>query len=155
LEGTNVSEGRGTDAPFCLIGAPWINSTQLAETFNALGLPGILAHPATFTPKDRKYSTETCHGVRLEILDTRAIRPVRTGLHLLSQIIRLHRNDFRWLAYPTTASPTGINHFDKLIGQPRIRPMLDAQPADLSTQISGWTNPLDWSARALPHLLYS
>jgi uncharacterized protein YbbC (DUF1343 family) len=155
FEGTNLSEGRGTDASFQLIGAPWIDSTSLASGFNALNLPGILAHPAAFIPGDRKHSGASCHGLRLEITNPITFRPVRSGLNLLAQIIRLHPHDFRWLTYPTTASPTGTNHFDKLIGQIHIRPALDAQPPDLAQQIDQWTASGDWPTRAAPYLLYS
>jgi uncharacterized protein YbbC (DUF1343 family) len=154
FEGTSLSEGRGTSMPFQLIGAPWLKSQLVAEYFNQLKLPGVRAQAVPFTPQGRKHAGEQCQGVQLQITDPHALRPVNCGLHLLAQIIRLHADEFRWLAYPTAAAGSGVNHFDKLIGRLDIRPALDAQRSDLLDQINEWTAPANWTARAQPHLLY-
>ncbi len=155
FEGTNVSEGRGTDSPFRLIGAPWIEADRLTDAFNALHLPGVTAQPETFIPQARKHAGTPCHGVRLDIADRRALRPVKVGLHLLAQIKRLHPLHFEWLSYPSAAAGSGINHFDKLIGRREVRAALDARASDLQNQITAWTNPGNWATRVRPYLLYA
>ena len=154
FEGTNLSEGRGTAAPFQLIGAPWLKSQQLVESFKSLRLAGVTAGATEFTPQGRKHASQECQGVHLQITDPRTLRPVEMGLHLLALIIAMHRDDFQWLSYPTAVAASGINHFDKLIGRTEIRPLLDRQTANLPAQIKAWTDPGDWAARAQPHLLY-
>ncbi len=142
FEGTNLSEGRGTDAPFRNLGAPWVDGPDLATQFNALNLPGIQARATTFTPQGRKYAGELCRGIRLEISDSQTFRPVAAGLHLLSIVIRLHPQHFAWLP----------EHFDRLIGQPRIRQSLHARTAAIA--INDWASANAWSQRAKPYLLY-
>jgi uncharacterized protein YbbC (DUF1343 family) len=154
VEGTALSEGRGTEAPFRLIGAPWMDSQRVCADFNRIGLDGVRAHAAQFTPAGRKHAGETCRGVRLEVTDARIVRPVKTGLHLLGAIIRTHRAEFQWLAYPTAANAAGHHHFDRLIGRSDIRQELERQPDDLAAKIEPWTGIDDWPARVARHLLY-
>ena len=79
FEGTNVSEGRGTAAPFAVIGAPYIHDAEaLAAAFNARGLPGICATPYYFTPTFSKHQGQLCGGVHLHVLDADAVRPPRS-----------------------------------------------------------------------------
>lgn len=153
FEGTQLSEGRGTEAPFRLIGAPWINGDELARAFNALALPGALAQPAPFVPAGRKYAGEKCEGVLLAATNPRALRPVAVGLHLLRQIIRLHPKQFAWLPYPTAANRQGLQHFDRLVGRLDVRPALDAPSFDDSL-VARWTETADWASRVKPVLLY-
>ncbi|HID24038.1 MAG TPA: DUF1343 domain-containing protein [Planctomycetaceae bacterium] len=80
LETTNLSVGRGTDTPFELIGAPWIDPRELARELNAAGLPGVRFVPRYFTPTASKYQGQRCGGVNIMIVDRRAFRPIRTGL---------------------------------------------------------------------------
>ena len=80
LEATNLSVGRGTDAPFEIIGAPWIEPYALAETLNRLRLPGVRFEPARFTPAGDQYARVACGGVRFIVTDRDAIRPVTVAL---------------------------------------------------------------------------
>ncbi len=89
LEMTNVSVGRGTDRPFELVGAPWMDG-RLAQRLSALGLPGLAVEPARFTPTASKYAGLLCRGVHLRVTAAHAIRSVRTGLALAVQIRRLY-----------------------------------------------------------------
>lgn len=86
IEGTNVSEGRGTTKPFELIGAPFINSTELAKELNALKLPGVIFRAASFTPSISKHSGKLSHGVQIHVTDRDAYQPVETGLHIVKTI---------------------------------------------------------------------
>lgn len=151
IEGTKLSEGRGTAAPFRQVGAPWLDHFALADAFNALALPGVAARPVHFTPSASKWAGEPCRGVMLHVTDRHALRPVAAGLHLLALIIRHHPADFAWLPYPTAANAPGYGHFDRLIGRLDIRTVLaDATPE----QIAAWTAAPNWAERAAPHLLY-
>ena len=81
-EGTNVSVGRGTDTPFEILGAPWIDGRKLAERLTAAKLPGVAFVPTTFTPTSSKHQGKACGGVHVLVTDWRAFEPVRTGVHI-------------------------------------------------------------------------
>ena len=89
FEGTNLSEGRGTDLPFRQIGAPFVDGVQLCREMNALGLPGLVFESVQFCPRSSKFKDQLCGGVRLQITDRHAFRSVYTGLHLLCKIMEL------------------------------------------------------------------
>jgi len=93
FEATTISEGRGTDEPFQLIGAPWIDADALAASMNALGLSGVRFEPATFTPRslpeaapNPRYLGQELHGVRIVVVDGSAVRGLDVGLYLLDAI---------------------------------------------------------------------
>lgn len=112
FEGTNLSEGRGTDTPFRLIGAPWLQSQELAERMNKRDLPGVRFRGQSFCPTFSKYAGETCNGVFLEVTDAYAYVPVLTGLVLLDEIRALHPNEFAFLV-ASESRPAAI---DLLLG---------------------------------------
>jgi uncharacterized protein YbbC (DUF1343 family) len=89
VEYANLSVGRGTDAPFERIGAPWIDGVALAEVLNARDLPGIRFYPVVFTPTSSVYKGEECQGVYFIVTDRTALRPVRVGLEMVSALSRL------------------------------------------------------------------
>jgi uncharacterized protein YbbC (DUF1343 family) len=95
LEATNLSVGRGTDAPFELVGAPWIEPTGLAQALNGLRLPGIRVEPIWFTPTASVYARVPCGGVRLVVTDREAVRPVTVALALATALRARHRAEFR------------------------------------------------------------
>jgi uncharacterized protein YbbC (DUF1343 family) len=95
LEGTNVSVGRGTETPFEVVGAPWIEPAPLAAALNALGLPGIRFEPVTFTPAADKYAGLPCGGVRLVVTNREELRAVTVGLALARTLRNRHREAFR------------------------------------------------------------
>ncbi|MDX2034819.1 MAG: DUF1343 domain-containing protein [Blastocatellia bacterium] len=94
LEPTNVSVGRGTDTPFELIGAPWIDGRKLAEALNAANLPGVRFVPVRFTPKSSVHQGVECGGVNLIITEREAFEPVATGVEMAVQLKRLFPGDF-------------------------------------------------------------
>ncbi|RJE86074.1 DUF1343 domain-containing protein [Paenibacillus sp. 1011MAR3C5] len=89
FEGTNLSEGRGTTAPFELIGAPFVDAELLAKEMNAKGLPGVYFRPSYFKPTFSKHEGELCRGVYVHVLDERALRPVELGVELLFTVKKL------------------------------------------------------------------
>jgi uncharacterized protein YbbC (DUF1343 family) len=126
LEGTNLSEGRGTSFPFEQTGAPWLRADDVARAMNALRLPGVRAEAVRFPvrPDGRKYGGQTLPGVRLVVTDAEAFRPVRTALHLLDVTRRLHPGDFAWLG-ANRREPTLLT-IDRLAGTDRVRKAIEA-----------------------------
>jgi uncharacterized protein YbbC (DUF1343 family) len=95
LEATNLSVGRGTDWPFEVVGAPWIEPNGLASALNDLRLPGVSFQPVTFTPTMDVYARVACGGVRLIVTDREAIRPVSVGLFVARALRERYRDQFR------------------------------------------------------------
>lgn len=97
LEGTNLSEGRGTTRPFEFFGAPWIpDEHDFAARLNALGLPGVRFREAVFEPAFQKHAGSVCRGAQLHVTDRSAFRPVRTGIDILRLVKDLCPDSFRW-----------------------------------------------------------
>jgi uncharacterized protein YbbC (DUF1343 family) len=103
VEGTNVSEGRGTYHPFKYIGAPWINAQQLTVIMNNLNLTGVIFESVSFTPvsipgrsENPKYKNKECFGVHVIITDKLKYRPVQTGVQLIRTIKKLYPEEFEW-----------------------------------------------------------
>ncbi|PGM57139.1 DUF1343 domain-containing protein [Bacillus sp. AFS053548] len=115
IEGTNLSEGRGTTKPFEIIGAPYINGTDLVSKLNALKLPGVKFRAASFIPTFSKHAGILSHGVEIYVTDREKLEAVSTGLHIIKTIHDMYPNDFEFLSN---------NFFDKLIGNDWIRPMI-------------------------------
>jgi uncharacterized protein YbbC (DUF1343 family) len=95
LETTNISVGRGTDTPFEVIGAPWLDGQRLAEALNRAGLAGARFVPVRFTPKSSKFANEECGGVNIVITDRGAFRPVATGVEIAYQLNLLHSGTWK------------------------------------------------------------
>jgi uncharacterized protein YbbC (DUF1343 family)/CubicO group peptidase (beta-lactamase class C family) len=94
IETTNVSVGRGTDTPFEVVGAPWIDARRLASHLNRAILPGVRFVPMRFTPTASRYANELCNGVNVIITDRFRFRPVSTGLQLMCSLKATHNE--RW-----------------------------------------------------------
>lgn len=123
IEGTNISEGRGTTRPFEYIGAPWINGEHLAHTLNHLNLPGVRFRPIYFVPTFSKYAGELCTGVQVYVTNRDELRPVEVGLHLIQKIKALHPDQFAW----RDAWQAGEHRpIDLLTGGHQVREHLDA-----------------------------
>jgi uncharacterized protein YbbC (DUF1343 family)/CubicO group peptidase (beta-lactamase class C family) len=119
LEATNVSVGRGTEAPFEVVGAPWIEPHGLAERLNRQRLPGVRFEAVQFTPTVDQYAGTPCFGVRLTVTDREAIRPVRVALALATTLRTLHREHFR---------PEGIQNL--LVHRPTMWALLRGEPLE-------------------------
>ncbi|WP_145132163.1 exo-beta-N-acetylmuramidase NamZ domain-containing protein [Paenibacillus sp. Y412MC10] len=88
FEGTNLSEGRGTTAPFEIVGAPFVEAEKLADEMNGKKLPGVIFRPVYFKPTFSKHEGEQCGGVQLHITDQRALQPLETGIRLMYTLKR-------------------------------------------------------------------
>ena len=99
LETTNVSVGRGTDTPFEIVGAPWIQGDKLADELNQKRMPGVRFVPVRFTPKSSVFKDEQCGGVNVIVTDRNAFKPVSTGIEIASALRRLYPNDWKVDSY--------------------------------------------------------
>ena len=95
LETTNVSVGRGTDTPFEVVGAPWIQADQLAEYLNRRGLPGVRFVPLRFTPNASVFKDQQCEGVNIIITDRALFRPLLTGIEMALALRALYAKDWQ------------------------------------------------------------
>jgi uncharacterized protein YbbC (DUF1343 family) len=94
VEGANVSVGRGTDAPFEVLGAPWIDGRQLAAALTGRGIAGVRFEAVSFTPTASAYARETCQGVRLTVTDRDRLDAPLLGIELIAALQRLHADRF-------------------------------------------------------------
>jgi len=99
LETTNVSVGRGTDTPFEIVGAPWIQGDKLAEVLNQRGLQGVRFVPVRFTPNASVFKGEPCGGVNIIVTDRAAFRPLLTGIEMALALRKLYPNDWKVDSY--------------------------------------------------------
>jgi uncharacterized protein YbbC (DUF1343 family) len=125
LEGTNVSEGRGTTRPFEIVGAPFVDGYRLAESLDAEGLAGVGFRPLCFRPTFHKFAGQVCGGVQVHVTDRSAFRPYLTGIALLRALRNLAADAFAWrtAAYEFVADRPAI---DLLTGGDQIREGIDA-----------------------------
>jgi uncharacterized protein YbbC (DUF1343 family) len=149
LEGTNVSEGRGTTRPFEVFGAPWIDPFTLVDALRALALGGVAFRPMFFTPTFSKHADAVCGGVQIHVLQRESLQAVYLGLGILRALGALFPKEFAW-----RGSPEGHYFIDYLMGTDQVRRGLDRglQLADLQ---AGWDMDLArFSERCQSSLLY-
>lgn len=152
LEGTNVSEGRGTALPFEVCGAPWMDGEVLATYLNALALPGVRFRPTQFVPAASKFAGEVCGGVQAHIIDRAVFRPVTVGLHLLAALKKLYPAEFAWL--PQSWEGTHP-HIDLLAGTNQIRLALDTG-VDVTELVAGCVDAVaDFEKTSRQYWLYA
>ncbi len=125
LEGTNLSEARGTTRPFEIVGAPWLDAEAAADRANALGLAGVAFRPHVFRPTFHKFAGQDCGGVQLHVTDEEAFRPYETGLRLVKLLRDLDPSRFRWRT-ETYEYRSDVPAVDLLAGTPRYRELVDA-----------------------------
>jgi uncharacterized protein YbbC (DUF1343 family) len=144
VEGTNLSEGRGTTRPFELIGAPWMDASAFAETLaqagDAEGLDGVLFRAAWFRPTFQKHAGRSCGGVQVHIVDRGRAKPFATFLVMLREARRLAPNLFDWRRerYEFVEDRLAI---DLLLGRADLRGMLE-QGASLAAMEDAWASGL-------------
>jgi uncharacterized protein YbbC (DUF1343 family) len=153
LEGTNLSEGRGTTRPFELCGAPWVDAPRLARRPHGENLPGVTFRPVWFRPTFQKFAGQTCGGVQLHVGDRNTFQPVRTGLAVLAALRELagERFDWRREPYEFVADRLAI---DLLFGSDRERRALESgrTPRDIARE---WEAEEEaFRHRRRPFLLY-
>lgn len=144
IEGTNLSEGRGTTKPFEFFGAPWIDGYVLAQKLNALKLPGVKFREVYFTPTFSKFSGEQCGGCQLHVTDRNQYRSVTTTLHILAEIKKLYGDKLELHA----------SYFDHVMGTTAVREALE-RGESVEKIIASFEPGLDVFAKLrAPYLLY-
>ncbi len=118
VEGTNLSEGRGTALPFELIGAPWADGWRLAARLNEVGLAGVIFRPAAFEPSSSKYAGRRCQGVQVHVTERERFAALRCGLEVVKACRELFPEQFEFLATSWEGTPP---HFDLLMGNAWVR----------------------------------
>jgi uncharacterized protein YbbC (DUF1343 family) len=124
LEGTNLSEGRGTTRPFELFGAPYIDCTRLAEQLGQYPLPGVRFREHHFIPTFHKWAQEVCHGFQLHVTDGETFRPYRTTLCILHAVQSLWPDAFAWRLPPYEYEHEKLP-IDILLGEGAVREQLE------------------------------
>ncbi len=152
LEGTNLSEGRGTTRPFELFGAPWLDASALAEALNALAMPGVSFLPAEFRPMFDKHAGTSCQGALLRVTDPGTFRPFQTGLRILETARRLAPLEFHWRTEPYEFDDRPA--IDLLTGSPRFRETLEGNGGLRAEIARHFDAAAPFLARREPFLLY-
>ena len=146
LENLPLSVGRGTDMPFEIIGAPWIDGVALEANLSARRLPGVSFSAVRFTPNFAKHKDVACSGVQINLWDRRLCRPSELGIHLADALARL---------YSTQLTAEVLGGMQNWIGNRTIPAAisLGTAPADI---IRSWEPDVEtWMKRRQPFLLYS
>lgn len=125
LEGTNLSEGRGTTRPFELFGAPYVDARAVRAALESDVLDGAILREVAFRPTFNKWAGQVCHGFQIHVTDRTLFRPYRCSLGLVSAIFRTHPESFRW-ADPPYEYVYDKKPFDVIVGDARIREGLEA-----------------------------
>jgi uncharacterized protein YbbC (DUF1343 family) len=155
LEGTNLSEGRGTTLPFEVCGAPYVDSHRLVAELKRYEHPGLALRPIYYVPTFDKWQGHRCGGVALHVIDPPAVRSVATTVILLATASRLYHCQFAWLPppyeYETVKPPIDI-----LFGSPRLRERLAQQDRLLPAEVAALTefDAAEWQRRVAGILLY-
>ncbi|MEW6455318.1 MAG: DUF1343 domain-containing protein [Acidobacteriota bacterium] len=132
LEGTNISEGRGTTKPFEIFGAPWIDGYELIKKLNELNLSGIKFREAWFKPTFSKYQGELCGGAQIYVTDRNQYKPFESTLYIIKTIMDMYPNNFRFHK----------DYFDKIMGNPKIGEALE-KGIDVKEMIKSYKKDLD------------
>lgn len=137
LEGTNVSEGRGTTRPFEIFGAPWVDARELKNSLKQHHLPGVAFREISFRPKFQKYADTTCAGLQIHVTDREKYNNLGTSFAVMVELRRLYPEDFSWRAeaYEFVKDRLAI---DLLLGDPVLRKGIeDAQdPVELADAVN-------------------
>jgi uncharacterized protein YbbC (DUF1343 family) len=140
LEGTNLSEGRGTTTPFELAGAPWLDGPRLAAALRKEKLSGVLFREASFRPMFQKHAGRPCRGVQVLVSDPSTFEPFAAYLTLIREARRLAPEPFCWRTEPYEFESERLA-IDLLLGRPELREMLDSA-ADLHELRESWREEL-------------
>lgn len=153
LEGTNVSEGRGTTLPFELSGAPWIRPEELVERLDDLCLPGVRFRPLHFQPTFHKWAQQLIGGVQIFVTDRSVYRPFLTGIALVKLYRELGGDRFKWNDPPYEYEYT-LLPFDILCGTDLVRRQLE-DGSSLAEIQAAWQSDLErFREKRQRYLLY-
>ena len=153
LEGTNLSEGRGTTRPFELFGAPFLNPFEVKTALKGYDLPGVFLRETWFQPTFHKWAGEVCGGFQLHVTDRRAFKPYFTTLAILQVVLQLYPDQFHWRQPPYEYEYDRLP-IDLLTGDPKIRQGLEKNLPLVQLE-QDWTMGLqEFLQQRQEHLLY-
>jgi uncharacterized protein YbbC (DUF1343 family) len=156
VEGTELSEARGTTKPFELVGAPFTgfaDANAMAEALDALALPGVKFRPVVFTPTFHKFAGKRCGGLQLHVHEPRAFKPYLTAVAVLREFRARFPREFRWRTrpYEFVADKPAI---DLLCGGPEVREAIDAGTPVPAIAETWRAAERDFRAKREPWLIY-
>jgi uncharacterized protein YbbC (DUF1343 family) len=142
LETTNLSVGRGTDTPFEVIGAPWVDARRLASVLSARKIPGVTFTPIHFTPASTAFAGERCGGVRFTVTDRDSLRPVALGVEIAVALRDLYPVD--WKREKFLSLLANRDTFERL-----------ERGETVDSIVKSWEKGLEeFRKRRAPHILY-
>ncbi len=153
VEGTELSEGRGTTRPFELVGAPFVDSHDLASQLAEYDLPGVFFRATSFQPAFQKHSGQLCGGVQIHVTDRESFHPYRTGVAVLASVRKLYPEKFRWKKPPYEYENDKLP-IDVICGSATIRTGIEAEEDPMALS-AAWTADLErFEQQRRPYLLY-
>jgi len=151
LEGTQMSEGRGTTRPFELVGAPYINADKYASALNSLSLPGVHFRSCVFLPTFQKHGGKACGGVQIHVTNRQEFQPALTGIAVVKSAFDMYGDQFRWKD-PPYEYEYEKNPFDVIAGTSKVRQAIEGRDSLASIKES-WNGPLAEFSKLRSHFL--
>jgi uncharacterized protein YbbC (DUF1343 family) len=153
VEGTELSEGRGSTRPFEISGAPYIDPWRLAAALAELDLPGAAFRPLVFRPTFHKFAGQPCGGVQIHVTDRKTFKSLRTGVAFLHEVRRLWPDHYKW-RYRTYEFVKDKPAIDLLAGSEALREQID-RGVPLPEIVASWHDDEErFRGQRKPHLLY-
>jgi uncharacterized protein YbbC (DUF1343 family) len=153
LEGTQMSEGRGTTRPFEFAGAPYIDAEDFADALAAFGLTGVHFRSCVFVPTFQKHANQACGGIQIQVTDRQTFEPAITGIAIVKTAFDMYGDQFRWKD-PPYEYEYDRNPFDLISGTSKVREAIERGDSLDSIQAS-WEGPLaEFSRLRAQFLLY-
>ncbi len=153
LEGTMISEGRGTTRPFELIGAPYADAYEIAKYLNDLNLPGVHFRLHSFLPTFQKHVGQICHGVQIHVLSRQDFKPVITGIAIIKAYHDLYPNEYAWKQPPYEYENDRLP-FDVIAGTLKLRQQIEGGKTSAEIAASWEVGEKDFVALREKCLLY-
>jgi len=153
LEGTQMSEGRGTTRPFELVGAPYIDADRFAQALNGMGLPGVYFRSCVFLPTFQKHGGEACGGVQIHVTNREMFQPALSGIAVVKTAFDMYGDEFKW-KNPPYEYEYDKNPFDVIAGTSKVREAIEHGDS-LESIKEFWQAPLaEFSRLRSDFLLY-
>src|SRR5215468_1935374 len=153
VEGTKVSEGRGTTRPFEINGAPYADSYRVADYLNKLDLPGVRFRPHSFLPTFQKHAGSLCHGVQIHALDREVFKPVIAGIAVIKAFHDLYPGHFQWQSPPYEYVHDRAP-IDVIAGTTKLRGQMESGVSVEEIAASWKAGEEEFAERRKPYLLY-
>jgi uncharacterized protein YbbC (DUF1343 family) len=141
LEGTQLSEGRGTTKPFEFAGAPYIDADDFAAALARLDLPGVYFRSCGFMPTFQKHAGQACGGIQIHVTDREVFEPVIAGIAIVKSAFDMYGDQFRWKD-PPYEYEYDRNPFDLISGASKVREAIERGDS-LGTIRDSWADPLE------------